>query len=375
MDKFLPKLLLIAIFMLLLAVVFPVAATSDTTDVSGKASDSSSLANTQLLTNQVQTPFTATSNSVKATSVTTIDFEKASDGSPLLDLQYLTNQVQSQGVTFSGARIRTAGGSLNVPGYPPRSGKNIIYSPDGTITANFSHSASYVNFYYWSKYNLYFDAYDQDHKLLKTMTGAPDTTGYAHGPQEYSLTINNTSGIASVVIRSTGDYYVIDDFSFDNTGMKLSDKGVIFITKHEGCPMKNGLAIMYNDAGNHCTIGYGHLIHYGPINGDPSEKPYKNGITLDKARELFKTDVARFEASVNKVVKVPLTQSQFDALVSITYNSGALGSPVLNDLNKGNYNAVSKDILTYRITSKGKVVKGLINRRKDESTLFSTGKY
>ena len=154
--------------------------------------------------------------------------------------------------------------------------------------------------------------------------------------------------------------------------LKLSDKGIKFLTNHEGCPTKNGLVIMYNDPAGHCTIGYGHLIHLGKIDGRASEKPYKNGITKAQALDLFKSDVAKYEAAVNSNVKVQLTQYQFDALVSFTYNigiSGFKGSSALKELNKGNYDAVPSKMLLW---NKPKVIVG---RRTDEANLFKTGSY
>ena len=198
--------------------------------------------------------------------------------------------------------------------------------------------------------------------ITESMSGAT--------PGAYVVKVKNSNGQISNGMTLTIKAPTV------NNNLKLSDEGIKFLANHEGCPTnKDGLVVMYNDAGGHCTIGYGHLIHYGPIDGRASEAPYKKGITKDQAIALFKTDISPREASVNKVVKVPLTQYQFDALVSITYNSGVLGSPLLDDLNKGNYEAASKDILKYRITSNGKVLQGLINRRTDESRLFSTGKY
>ncbi len=83
---------------------------------------------------------------------------------------------------------------------------------------------------------------------------------------------------------------------------------------------------MYNDSGKnkgHCTIGVGHLIHKGVCNRSiPSEKPYLNGISITQAKKFLKNDLAIAEYAINGVIIVPLTQNQYDALVSFVFNVG-----------------------------------------------------
>ena len=77
-----------------------------------------------------------------------------------------------------------------------------------------------------------------------------------------------------------------------------------------------------------------------------------------------------YENIVNKKVKVQLKQSQFDALVSHTYNTG--GSNTLFNLinNEANEESIKKWFETKYITANSKVLKGLIERRKAESKLY-----
>lgn len=368
MNKLTSTFMSIAVLTLLLAIVFPVSAASDTVALSGTAKNVLPSSDMKKVTNQLQNSFESPSYLDKDASVITIDFEKIPDWTDV------TDQYKDQGVTFSGDTIiLKAGGSLNYNGYPPRSGTNVVGPQStGTIQAKFTNSASNVGFYYWSLYDIKLEAYNKNGKLIKTVVGSPDTTGYEHGPIMYSLSISNTPGIVSVVISGTPNYYVIDDFSFSTNKMKLSDKGVKFLTSHEGCPTRKGLAIMYNDSQGHCTIGYGHLIHRGSIDGRPEEERYKNGITLDQARELFRDDVTKYEAAVNDNVKVPLEQYQFDALVSFTYNIGINGfksSSALKELNAGHYNAVPGKMMLWNKPPE------IIKRRADEANLFKKGIY
>jgi GH24 family phage-related lysozyme (muramidase) len=107
---------------------------------------------------------------------------------------------------------------------------------------------------------------------------------------------------------------------------------------------------------SNCTIGYGHKLHDGPCKFDgtqASEKPYytKNqtgAIELEwlsdaDADALFAKDLERFENQLNKDLKVPLTQNQFDALLDFVFNAGSL--PAANKKCKSTGNARCQDIL------------------------------
>ncbi len=130
------------------------------------------------------------------------------------------------------------------------------------------------------------------------------------------------------------------------------------------------------------TFGMGHLVRKGekfPM--FPQEADHKT------IMDLAAKDVAWAEAIVNKRVTVPLTQNQFDALVSLVFNigDGALprekrGTPgfvpgfqnstLLFELNKGNYEAAANHILDWKF-SKGKPM--LLPRRLREKELFLAG--
>jgi len=130
----------------------------------------------------------------------------------------------------------------------------------------------------------------------------------------------------------------------------------------------------YNDPSRarNCTIGYGHMIHRG-LCTDEDRARYGNGISEDEAEELLRHDVAQFEQAVNRLVTVELNQNQFDALVSFTYNVGTprfQRSTLLRLLNGGNYDAVPGQLRRFN-RSGGRVLRGLIRRRRLEGALFS----
>ncbi|EFH4790406.1 lysozyme [Escherichia coli] len=144
--------------------------------------------------------------------------------------------------------------------------------------------------------------------------------------------------------------------------MQTSDKGIALIKEFEGCKLT-----AYQDSVGVWTIGYG-WTH--PVDG----KPVKRGMTIDQqtADRLLKTGLVGYENDVLKVVRVKLTQGQFDALVSFAYNVGSRAlstSTLLKKLNAGDIKGAADEFLRWN-KSGGKVMPGLTNRRKAERALF-----
>jgi lysozyme len=109
------------------------------------------------------------------------------------------------------------------------------------------------------------------------------------------------------------------------------------------------------------TIGYGHT--HGVTMGTDS-------MTERDAETLLRNELDRFATHVNDLVNVPLTQNQFDALVSFHYTTGALGkSTLLTKLNQGFYEPAAKELLRWTRAG-GKVLGGLVKRRGAEMSLF-----
>ena len=111
------------------------------------------------------------------------------------------------------------------------------------------------------------------------------------------------------------------------------------------------------------------------------ELKYPNGvrvkrgdkITQAQADQYIANDVATFERAVNMLVNVPLNQNQFDALVSFTYNLGATNlsaSTLLKKLNSKDYNGAAGEFQKWNKAG-GKVMTGLVRRRKAEMELFN----
>ncbi len=141
--------------------------------------------------------------------------------------------------------------------------------------------------------------------------------------------------------------------------MKISENGLNLIKNFEGFRGKE-----YRDVGGKWTIGYGHLIKDG--------ESFDKGVTLAEALQLLDIDLDVAENAVNKLVKVSLTQGQFDATVSLVYNWGIGNfqrSEGLQKLNSGDYDG-AWDEFEEVIRVNGRVIAGLVRRRDIEEDVW-----
>jgi GH24 family phage-related lysozyme (muramidase) len=144
--------------------------------------------------------------------------------------------------------------------------------------------------------------------------------------------------------------------------MQTSDKGISLIKEFEGCKLT-----AYQDSVGVWTIGYGWTQ---PVDG----KPIRSGMTIKRgtAERLLKIGLVSYESDVSRLVKVGLTQGQFDALVSFTYHLGARSlstSTLLRKVNAGDYSGAAEEFLRWNKAG-SKVLNGLTRRREAERALF-----
>ena len=142
--------------------------------------------------------------------------------------------------------------------------------------------------------------------------------------------------------------------------MKIDKYGLELIKKFESCKLT---AYKVDKAEKYYTIGYGHY-------GADVKKDMK--ITKERANELFRNDIKYFESCVNSSLKVKVTQSMFNALVSFTYNVGygnLKKSSLLKYVNKKQFRKASNEFKKWNKCG-GKVLKGLVRRRKLEQVEF-----
>ena len=150
------------------------------------------------------------------------------------------------------------------------------------------------------------------------------------------------------------------NISQEQKSMKTKDLNII--KEFEGLRLE-----AYDDGVGVMTIGYGTTRY-------PDGTRVKRGdkITLEQAEEYLRHDLRQFEVDVNNLVKVPLTQNQFDALTSIVYNigSGAFSkSTLLKKLNERDYKGAADQFLVWNKAG-GRTLQGLVNRRTRERQLF-----
>ena len=138
---------------------------------------------------------------------------------------------------------------------------------------------------------------------------------------------------------------------------KISQRGIDLIKQFEGLRLE-----AYLCPAGVWTIGYG------------STRDVKKGdkITAAEAGEMMAADLLPFERDVSRLVKVPLDQCQFDALVCFAYNvgGGALASStLLKLLNAGDYAGAAGQFARWN-KANGKQLAGLTRRREAERALF-----
>lgn len=128
------------------------------------------------------------------------------------------------------------------------------------------------------------------------------------------------------------------------------------IQQFEGCRLE-----AYLCPANIPTIGYGHTV--GVKAGDVW--------TQDEADRVLELDLQEYGRAVSRLLKVPVTQTQFDALVSLAFNigTGAFGkSTLLKMVNLGDSSA-AREFLKWTKAG-GKILPGLVKRRAAERALF-----
>ena len=149
--------------------------------------------------------------------------------------------------------------------------------------------------------------------------------------------------------------------------MRVSPQGIFSIAVHEGM-----VPAPYLDSKNIWTVGVGHTVAAGGV--DPKDLPRGNPknvtATVQKYIQLFKHDLESYESAVNDALNVDVSQSQFDAMASFHYNTGAIGrADFVKSLNAGNLEDAGDQIMSWAKP------KEIIPRRLEEQKLFETGVY
>jgi lysozyme len=142
--------------------------------------------------------------------------------------------------------------------------------------------------------------------------------------------------------------------------MHLSAAGLELLKRSEGFRER-----AYSDVAGFSTIGFGHRL-------TPADS-YPNGITQSQAESILAADIAIAENAITHLVRVPLTQGQFDALVDFVFNLGAgrlAASTLLRYLNAGKYDDAAWQLLAWDHAG-SRQLPALKLRRESEFRLWS----
>lgn len=145
--------------------------------------------------------------------------------------------------------------------------------------------------------------------------------------------------------------------------MRASINGINLIKQFEGCRYSP-----YRDSVGLWTVGYGHLI------GDGKSLPSGDNrvFTQKEIDDFLVNDLVHVESGISVLIRVPITQNQFDALCSFCYNLGVgtlQKSTLLKDINSSLWDAAANDILKFHFAG-GVSLPGLVKRRQAEHDLF-----
>lgn len=140
-----------------------------------------------------------------------------------------------------------------------------------------------------------------------------------------------------------------------------TQSGIALIKEFEGFSSK-----IYRCPAGLPTIGYGHVVRPEDVH------LFARGLSKANGEILLRIDLQKAEKAVLRLINVPLSDSQFDALVSFTFNlgSGALQRSTLRrKLNRGDYQSVPHELQRW-VFANGKRLNGLTRRRNEEARLF-----
>ena len=144
--------------------------------------------------------------------------------------------------------------------------------------------------------------------------------------------------------------------------MKTNEAGINLIKHYEGLRRESYLC-----PANVWTIGYGAIRYFY---GEPV--PPNARITEIEADDFLRRDLGSTEDFVSRLVRVPLTENQFSATVSLVFNIGAGNfqrSQIRQRINRKNYDGAASIWWQWR-RGAGRILPGLVKRRADEKDLF-----
>jgi lysozyme len=200
-------------------------------------------------------------------------------------------------------------------------------------------------------------------KLIEMLTPKVPNNGSTNDPRNVSLNCLDPVDEQTKPKKNNDniDRPNMNEPKSTNVIRKINEAGLNLIKSFEGLRLET-----YLDAVGVRTIGYGHT---GP--------EVTSGLHIDKsyAEELLRSDIKRFERGVMALVSVALTDNQFSALVSFSFNLGLnnlKNSTLLRKLNSGQNIEAANEFPRWNRAG-GKILAGLTRRREAEKALFLRG--
>lgn len=144
---------------------------------------------------------------------------------------------------------------------------------------------------------------------------------------------------------------------------QVTEEGLNLIKRFEGFSHT-----IYTCPAGYPTIGYGHVVLAH------EHDQFAAGVTQAEATELLRKDVRIAERAVLRLISVPLTDGQFDALVSFTFNLGAGAlqrSTLRRKVNRGEHESLPAELLKW-VWAAGKKLPGLVRRRQAEGVAYAS---
>ena len=142
---------------------------------------------------------------------------------------------------------------------------------------------------------------------------------------------------------------------------QVTEEGLNLIKRFEGFSHT-----IYTCPAGYPTIGYGHVVLAH------EQDQFATGVTQAEAAELLRRGVRIAERAVLRLISVPLTDGQFDALVSFAFNLGAGAlqrSTLRRKVNRGEHEGVPEELMKW-VWADGRRLPGLVRRRRSESILY-----
>ena len=143
----------------------------------------------------------------------------------------------------------------------------------------------------------------------------------------------------------------------------ITQDGLNLIKQFEGFS-----AVPYLCPAGYLTVGYGHLVK------TQEKERFAAGISEHDAQSMLQVDVGVAERAVLRLITVPLTDAQFDALVSFTFNLGAGAlqrSSLRRKVNREEHADVPAEFMKW-VWAGGRKLKGLVSRRAAEAAMYGT---